>query len=127
MSLLHFLKLGSSLAKVRETSSYHLAKKQALPTFGNAKPVAETVAKPANPFAAAAKNSAAEQAELSLEKVKVVRNDLADADIALVPKAPPGTTMPAKRYQRPKAQPDELGKKAWGLLGTRLFGAAAKH
>jgi hypothetical protein len=98
--------------------------------------------KKSNPFAAApattlspvaTKTVSPAQAELSLDKVRVVRNDLADADIevvpqtARVPKAPLGTTIPEKRYVRPEARPDQLGKKAWSLLGSRLFGAAAKQ
>lgn len=82
----------------------------------------------ATPVAPAAKSSQAAQSELSLEKVKVVRSDLSAADLEIIPKAPPGSTIPAKRYVRPETQPDELGKKAWGVLGERLFGnAAAKH
>jgi hypothetical protein len=30
---------------------------------------------------------------------------------------------PAKRYVRPEKEPDQLGAKAWGWLGSRLFGA----
>lgn len=97
-----------------------------------------TVAKPtvAQPVAqsVAAKLDKPMQAELSLDKVKVVRNDLSDADLEVIPtgtkkpKAPPGSSIPDKRYVRPTDQPDQLGKKAWGLLGNRLFGpAATKH
>ena len=134
MSLLRLLKLGSSMARVRDTGSYQLATKNLLPTFGAGGKPAEAqppvslsmaAAKKPNPFAGAA------QSELSLDKVQVMRNDLVEADIEVVqrlPKAPPGSTIPAKRYVRPQAQPDQLGKKAWGLLGARLFGqAAAKH
>ena len=135
MSLLRLLKLGSSMARVRDGGSYQLATKNLLPTFGGGGKPAEaqppvslspvTAPKVANPIAGAA------QSELSLDKVQVVRNDLAEADIEVVqrlPKAPPGSTIPAKRYVRPQVQPDQLGKKAWGLLGARLFGqAAAKH
>ena len=100
------------------------------------KPVQPVVGwlKRANPFAVAPsampaeKSSQAAQSELSLEKVKVVRSDLSAADFEIIPKAPPGSTSPAKRYVRPEARPDALGKKAWGVLGARLFGnAAAKH
>lgn len=90
--------------------------------------------KRANPFAGspavapAAKAGQPAQSELSLDKVKVVRSDLSETDVAVFPKAPAGSTIPAKRYVRPAAQPDELGKKAWGVLGARLFGnAATKH
>lgn len=92
-----------------------------------------------NPFAGSAasasgpaKTAPPSQPELSLDRVKVVRNDLSDADIEVVPKAaktpkaPPGTTIPEKRYTRPEDRPDRLGKKAWSLLGSRLFGAAAR-
>jgi hypothetical protein len=68
------------------------------------------------------------QSELSLDKVKVVRSDLSDADVVIMPKAPAGTTIPERRYVRPERQPDDLGKKAWSLLGSRLFGdASVKH
>jgi len=82
--------------------------------------------KRANPFTPATARPV--QSELTLDKVQVKRNDLSDADIEIVSKAPPGTTLPPKRYVRPEVQPDELGKKAWGILGARLFGSAAtKH
>jgi len=82
--------------------------------------------KRSNPFTPATAKPV--QVELTLDKVQVMRNDLTDADIEIVSKAPPGTTLPKKRYVRPDKQPDELGKKAWGILGSRLFGSAAtKH
>jgi hypothetical protein len=55
------------------------------------------------------------QAELSLDSVKVVHNDLSDADVEVVPiksRSPRETTAP------------ELSpaKKSWEYLGERLFG-----
>ena len=126
MSLLRLLKLGSSMARVRETGTYSLAtKNNLLPTFGAGgrpaeahppAPVLNTV-KTSNPFAGAA------QAELTLAAERI---ETAEVVVARpLPKAPPGSTIPAKRYVRPTAAPDPLGQKAWGLLGARLFGGAA--
>jgi hypothetical protein len=97
--------------------------KKALPRLGRSNPF---VPRADTGTVAAGQSSA--QPELCLDKVKVVRNDLSDADVVVVPKVPPGSTVPSRRYVRPEAHPDQLGKKAWHLLGARLFGAAAtKH
>jgi hypothetical protein len=115
---------GSSDAPVQTAAPIAAPKSVAVQPQMPMQPVAQPVA---------AKTDRPEQGELSLDKVKVVRNDLSDADLEVVPattkkpKAPPGSTIPDKRYVRPTDQPDHLGKKAWGLLGNRLFGAAAKH
>lgn len=90
-----------------------------------------------NPFAAAAQPAAAavkppQQAELTLDQVKVQRNDLADADYEVVPRQElprQAEIKPYRKRNQPAAVPEDdmLGAKAWNWLGSRLFGAAAKH
>jgi hypothetical protein len=62
------------------------------------------------------------QGELSLDRIKVVRNDLSDADLELVPAklpAAPAATAPA-----PRAVEEPAGaKSAWGRVTTRILGA----
>jgi len=54
------------------------------------------------------------QAELSLDAVKVLRNDLSDVDVEVVPLK--------SRPPRDPAVPDlEPAKKSWEVLGERLF------
>ena len=56
------------------------------------------------------------QAELSLEKVKVVHNDLSDADVEIVPlKSRPAPVLP-------DSQP---AKRSWEVLGERIMKATA--
>jgi hypothetical protein len=55
------------------------------------------------------------QVELSLEKVKVVHNDLADADVEVVPMK----SRPAREAEKPPA------KKSWADLGERIMKATA--
>jgi malonyl CoA-acyl carrier protein transacylase len=54
------------------------------------------------------------QEELSLEKVKVVHNDLTDAEVEIVPVK--------SRSAAPNLQPPE---KSWEVLGERIFGTNA--
>lgn len=56
------------------------------------------------------------QAELSLDAVKVVHNDLSDADVEVVP-----------IKSRPAAEASDLSpaKKSWEILGERLLRATA--
>jgi hypothetical protein len=56
------------------------------------------------------------QAELSLEKVKVVHNDLSDADVEVVP-------MKSRPAREPEA--DQPGKKSWTDLGERIMKVTA--
>jgi hypothetical protein len=56
------------------------------------------------------------QVELSLEKVKVVHNDLTDADVEIVPMK----SRPARA-----AAPAPAGKKSWTDLGERIMKATA--
>ncbi len=77
------------------------------------------------------------QAELSLDRIKVVRNDLSDADLEIVPVRPaPGSSKPAEAQPKPPAaalpsgpvtamQPVEnagTARTAWNRA-SRLFGA----
>jgi hypothetical protein len=63
------------------------------------------------------KNVTPVQVELSLEKVKVVHNDLTDADVEIVPMKSRPARVPA-----PDLQP---GKKSWADLGERIIKATA--
>jgi hypothetical protein len=57
------------------------------------------------------------QAELSLDSVKVVHNDLSDADVEVVPIK--------SRPAAPEASVSSPAKKSWGALGERLLRATA--
>lgn len=60
------------------------------------------------------------QAELSLDRVKVVRNDLSDSDLEIVPaKKPPQVPLPAPVL----AAAEKNVEGAWGRVTSRLFGA----
>jgi len=64
------------------------------------------------------------QAELSLEAVKVVRNDLSDSDLEVVPRRPP---MPTRRATSGHAAAEEeLANRRWGKVAGRLFGAGKR-
>jgi len=58
------------------------------------------------------------QAELSLDSVKVVHNDLTDADVEIVPMK----SRPAPNIDMPDLQP---AKKSWEILGERLLKVTA--
>lgn len=77
-----------------------------------------------NPFAPARIPAAvrpAVQSELSLDAVKVVRNDLSDADLELVPLS---QSAPSSVPAAPTAQPAPRAiARMWGQLTARLFGA----
>jgi hypothetical protein len=64
----------------------------------------------------AEKNATPVQVELSLEKVKVVHNDLTDADVEIVP-----------MKSRPAREPADLKpvKKSWEVLGERIMRVTA--
>lgn len=101
------------------------------------KPTSSGWLKRSNPFAPAAQPQAAavkppQQTELTLDQVKVQRNDLAEADFEIVPKQELPRQAELKPYRKPNKpaavpEDDMLGAKAWNWLGSRLFGAAAKH
>lgn len=66
---------------------------------------------------AAGKGATPVQAELSLEKVKVVHNDLTDADVEIVP-------MKSRPAREPAAEMPPA-KKSWSDLGERIMKATA--
>jgi hypothetical protein len=57
------------------------------------------------------------QGELSLERIKVVRNDLSDADLEVIPAKPP--TAPVMRATEGAAGTES----AWGRVTARVIGA----
>jgi hypothetical protein len=62
------------------------------------------------------------QGELSLDRIKVVRNDLSDADLEVVPVKPlvqPAVTAPAPRA----VEQAERAESAWARLRPRVLGA----
>jgi hypothetical protein len=62
------------------------------------------------------------QGELSLNKIKVVRNDLTDTDLEIARVKPPATqaaNAPSSRV----AEKGEPGGASWGRLAARVFGA----
>jgi hypothetical protein len=62
------------------------------------------------------------QGELSLDRIKVVRNDLSDADLEVVPAKPPAA--PAVTAPAPRAvEKAEATKSAWGRATSRFLGA----
>ena len=65
-------------------------------------------------YAAKAQKTAATQAELSLDSVKVVHNDLSDVDVEVVP-----------MKSRSGAAESQTPKKSWEFLGERLLGIEA--
>jgi hypothetical protein len=66
---------------------------------------------------AAGKGATPVQTELSLEKVKVVHNDLTDADVEIVP-------MKSRPAREPAAEMPPA-KKSWSDLGERIMKATA--
>lgn len=60
------------------------------------------------------------QAELSLDRVKVVHNDLSDADVEIVPIK--SRTLP--EVAEPILPPAQGGE-SWGRLGAKIFGVKA--
>ena len=62
------------------------------------------------------------QGELSLEKIKVVRNDLSDADLEVVPAR--ASSAPAAATPTPRLiDRAEGAKSAWGRVTSRILGA----
>jgi hypothetical protein len=57
------------------------------------------------------------QGELSLDRIKVVRNDLSDADLEVIPAKPP--PAPGTRAVEMAASAEN----AWGRVAARVFGA----
>lgn len=110
----------AAAAPVKTPITVVAAKTQKLPTFSPARRAA-TWASRLNPISIwrGPETSAPDarppvQAELSLDAVKVLRNDLSDVDVEIVP-----------LKSRPSDNAEEPGlgtaKKAWGLLGERFL------
>ena len=132
----------AAAAPVKTPITVVAAKTQKLPTFSPASRavnnLSATVEKPAvpvqrprhslrwinklNPFAPGSAFPAARagnaknpvQAELSLDAVKVLRNDLSDVDVEVVPLK----SRPAGDAEEPGLEP---AKKPWGVLGERFL------
>ena len=116
----------NSAAPVTKTTTPLRVKTQKLPVFtaqGATARAATWVSKlnPLSIFRAAPssanKNVTPVQVELSLERVKVVHNDLTDADVEIVP-------MKSRPVREPSAnlQP---AKKSWEVLGDQIMKATA--
>ena len=109
--------------EVKKVSAAHLAKTQKIPVFAPQQPKPAMPARATswteklNPFRApqptrlALQN--ATQVELSLEAVKVVHNDLADADIEVVP-------VKSRTVAAPEAPMLSPARSSWEFLGERL-------
>jgi hypothetical protein len=68
--------------------------------------------------------------QLSLEFVKVVRNDLSDSDLELIPSRPSlapkaRTTQPATNSSGPEIEPLEPEPSRWNRFTSRLFGVGS--
>ena len=109
-------------SKVEAARCSVAAKTQKMPALAEATKPAAGWASKLNPMALLREARAektevqAVQTELSLDKVKVVHNDLTDADVEVVP-----------IKSRPQAEVPELqpAKKSWEILGERLMRATA--
>jgi hypothetical protein len=115
----------STIAPVKITAS-PWAKTQKMPVSSTQGPTARTTTwvsklNPAAIFRAAStsaeKVATPVQVELSLEKVKVVHNDLTDADVEIVP-------MKSRPAREPAADMPPA-KKSWSDLGERIMKATA--
>ena len=162
MSLMRLLTVGHSLNGVHSVGRYHIPRQSGMSGFNFGKPARKISSTPpappaannrpavdearkrtsgdwlkaANPFATASPKAAAPaapvQTELTLDKIKVVRNDLNDGDFEVVTRQElprQAELKPYRKLNKPADVPsaDALGAKAWNWLATRLFGAAAKH
>jgi hypothetical protein len=111
------------LAAKKETAPALAATQKMPPIFGASKSLAAWTTKLnpallwAGPALAEQKALPAVQTELSLDAVKVVHNDLSDADVEVVPikSRPAASEVPAL----------SPAKKSWEILGERLLRATA--
>ena len=107
----------------KEAAPASLSARKASTVSGTSKSLAAWTARlnPAslwnNPAAAEQKSLPAVQAELSLDTVKVVHNDLSDADVEVVPIK--------SRPAAPESSDLSPMKKSWAMLGERLLKATA--
>ncbi len=63
------------------------------------------------------------QGELSLDRIKVVRNDLTDSDLEIVQARPPAVPVKRAPAGKPGAEV-AMGEGAWNRVTERLFGAS---
>src|SRR6185295_13975997 len=63
------------------------------------------------------------QCELSIDAVKVVRNDLSDADLEVIASLKPLAPLPAKK-SRDSLESIAL---AWGCITARILGVSRTH
>jgi hypothetical protein len=108
---------------VKAAPRWNKTEKIAVPAVQGATARATTWVSKLNPVAifshgpaAASNRPAPVQAEFTLEKVKVVHNDLTDAEVEVVP-----------MKSRPAREPavSETGKRPWAELGERIMKATA--
>jgi len=109
---------AAELAK-KKTALLVAAKTQKLPTFSNTPSCAVSWVGKLNPVSLwrgspEPDTQSSVQAELSLNGVKVVHNDLSDADVEVVPMK----SRTAQEIPVPVLPP---AKKSWEILGERLF------
>ena len=85
---------------------------------------------PKNPFAS--KSATAKppkgpvQCQLSIEAVKVVRNDLSDSDLEVVPSPNPLTPSPAVPAKKFRESLEAISL-AWGRITARILGVGRTH
>lgn len=111
---------------LKKTTTLPWLKTRKIPVFAaQAKPARTTWASKLNPAslfrtapATVDKSVATVQTELSLEKVKVVHNDLSDADVEIIPMKSRPATGPALADSQPE-------KRSWEVLGERILKATA--
>jgi hypothetical protein len=114
----------TSVSPMKKTTALPWAKTRKLPAVAtSAGPTrATTWASKLNPFrpapASMDKTVTVVQTELSLEKVKVVHNDLTDADVEIVP-------MKSRPAPEPAAGVSQPSKSSWVGLGERIMKATA--
>ncbi len=109
-------------APVKKITMPKWAKTEKMPTFPPAPKPAATWTSRLNPISLwrGSQTDAAQtavrpvQTELSLEKVKVVHNDLTDADVEVVPMK----SRPARGSSVPELPP---AKQSWEILGERML------
>ena len=112
------------VAPMGEVSSPSWAKTQKMPTISSSPKSLATWTTKLNPMTMLRGSqeektfSPVVQAELSLDSVKVVHNDLTDADVEIVPIK----SRSAREFDAPDLQP---AKKSWEILGERLLKATA--
>lgn len=110
-------------APVKKTMAAEKKKTQKLPTLPVARPRKRTWISRFNPVSAwrgstpPQKTPCPRQAELSLDRVKVVHNDLTDADVEIVPIK----SRRAPETAEPVVAPVQ-GEDSWSRLSAKIFG-----